>query len=266
VFQALYRRKVLLVCAAAVCATPFWSVAQHSAAPNTSGKKIFATNCSGCHGLDGKGSDRAPDIAQRREIQKLSDAELIRVVQEGVSGTGMPAFHSLPTADLRAVVGYVRSLQGVNKPLSFPGDPKKGEISFEQAGCAGCHMVAGKGGFIASDLSSYAHTHNVQEIRGAIGHSNPAQARSVVVRMKDGQAYSGRIRNEDNFSVQLQTLDGHFHFLSKADVEKIENATQSVVPTDYATRLSTKELNDIVSYLMRAASLRKPDVKKEYED
>lgn len=265
-FQALFRQKLLLVCAAAVCAIPFWSMAQHSTAPSSSGRKIFVTNCSGCHGLDGKGSDRAPDIAQRREIQKLSDAELIRVVQEGVSGTGMPAFHSLPPADLKSVVGYLRSLQGSKQPLSLPGDPEKGQISFEKAGCAGCHMVTGKGGFIASDLSSYAHTHNVQEIRNAIGHPNSAQARSVVVRMKDGDAYTGRVRNEDNFSVQLQTLDGHFHFLSKADVEKIENAPQSLVPTDYATKLSTKELNDIVSYLIRVASLRKPDIKKEYED
>ena len=34
--------------------------------------------------------------------------------------------------------------------------------------------------------------------------------------------YQGIIRNEDNFSLQLQSEDGAFHFLSKADLKTIE--------------------------------------------
>ena len=94
---------------------------------NTEGQKIFASTCAGCHGLDGRGGERAPNIAQNREVQRLSDAELTRIVQEGVPGTGMPAFHSLASSDVKAVVAYLRTLQGTNKTSALPGNPVRGK-------------------------------------------------------------------------------------------------------------------------------------------
>ena len=60
------------------------------------------------------------------------------------------------------------------------------------------------------------------------------------------------VRNEDNFSVQLQTKDGTFLFLQKADVQSLEYATQSLMPINYGDRLSHGELNDLISFLMSA--------------
>jgi cytochrome c oxidase cbb3-type subunit III len=235
--------------------------------PLREGAKIFASTCSGCHGLDGRGSERAPDIAQRREVQRLTDAELLRIVQEGVAGTGMPAFHALRDTELKSVVAYLRVLQGSNKPVILPGDPKRGELTFMKAGCAECHTVAGNGGFLASDLSTYAHTHSAGEIRDVVIHpSQEPGARAVVVTVRDGQKYSGRIRNEDNFSLQLQTADGKFHFLAKSEIEQMEYDPQSLMPADYSSKLSAKELDDIVSYLMKSASLRKPENRAENDD
>jgi hypothetical protein len=34
--------------------------------------------------------------------------------------------------------------------------------------------------------------------------------------------YSGRVRNEDNFSLQLQTLDGAFHLFMKSELRSFE--------------------------------------------
>ena len=70
--------------------------------------------------LDGRGGERAPNIAQNREVQRLSDPELMRIVREGVPGTGMPAFHSLASSEVKAVVAYLRSLQGINKSPPCP--------------------------------------------------------------------------------------------------------------------------------------------------
>ncbi|PYX83328.1 MAG: hypothetical protein DMG70_10520, partial [Acidobacteria bacterium] len=118
--------------------------------PIASGHKIFASMCASCHGLDGKGGERAPDIARAPAIQRLSDERLKRVVEEGVPGTGMPAFHVLGSSGAKAVVRYLRVLQGRGRLSALPGDAARGRaLFFGSAGCSGCHMVAGAGGFIA---------------------------------------------------------------------------------------------------------------------
>ena len=117
-------------------------------------------------------------------------------------------------------------------------------------------MVAGRGGFIASDLSGYARTHDVEQIRNAITSppNGDHQARMVTATTRIGEKYEGRIRNEDNFSLQLQTLDGTFHFIAKVDLEGLEYSSQTLMPSNYGSTLSTNELNDLVSYLMSVAS------------
>ncbi|HXW92686.1 MAG TPA: c-type cytochrome [Terriglobales bacterium] len=241
-----------------------------SQATHTDGAKLFAASCAGCHGLDGRGGERAPNIAQNHEVQRLADAQLMHVIEEGISGTGMPAFHSLRTSEIKAIVAYLRLLQGGgDKMPRLPGDPERGQQAFVKVGCSDCHMVAGSGGFLASDLSSYGSTHAGDEIRSAITAPNQAaEARSVTLRTHDGQSYSGRIRNEDNFSLQLQGLDGTFYFLTKSDVEEIAYSPRSLMPSDYNTRLSPQDLNDIISYLIKSASDRGSDEssKHEHED
>ena len=93
----------------------------------------------------------------------------------------------------------------------------------------------------------------------AVRFANPApgsdrQARMVTVTIRGGEKYAGRVRNEDNFSVQLQTLDGTFHFVSKQDLEAIEYSSQPLMPSDYGLTLTSGELNDVVSYLMSVAN------------
>ncbi len=231
-----------------------------SQATHKDGAKLFAASCAGCHGLDGRGGERAPNIAQTHEVQRLSDAQLTRVVAEGIPGTGMPAFHSLQTSEIKSIVAYLRILQGEDKTPRLSGDPERGRQLFVKVGCADCHMVAGSGGFLASDLSSYGRMHSGDEMRNAITAPNQGpEARTVTVRTRDGHNYSGRIRNEDNFSLQLQSADGTFYFLSKSDVGEIEYSPRSLMPSDYNTRLSSKDVDDIISYLIKAASSSRSD-------
>lgn len=236
------------------------------------GKPIFTSSCAQCHGLDGKGSERAPNIADRPNVQKLSDAQISHIIENGVPGTGMPAFHSLQISQVRAVVGYLRSLQGKSGTARLPGNPASGKnIFFGKGGCSECHMVRGEGGFIASDLSEYAQSHTVEQIRSAIADpaSGGRQVRLVTATLRGGEKYVGRMRDEDNFSVQLQTLDGAFHFFSKSDIDKIEPDPQPLMPSNYGSKLDDRELNDVVGYLMSVAgaSGHEPAKKRdEWED
>jgi cytochrome c oxidase cbb3-type subunit III len=240
---------------------------------STAGKQTFASTCANCHGLDGRGGERAPNIAERPKVQQLSDAQLFKIIENGIPGTGMPAFHSLDSSNIKAVVTYLRSLQGTGRPVKLPGDPAHGETVFlGQAGCSGCHMVAGKGGFIASDLSAYARTHTVEQIRNEITSPTPSsdrRARMATATLRNGEKFTGRVRNEDNFSLQLQTLDGIFHLLGKSELEELEYSSQALMPSDFGSTLSPDELNDVVSYLMSLAGASSSPLKtpeKKFED
>ncbi|MFZ0275342.1 MAG: c-type cytochrome [Candidatus Sulfotelmatobacter sp.] len=226
---------------------------------STHGKQTFASTCANCHGLDGRGGERAPNIAENTKVQRLSDAQIAYIIENGVPGTGMPAFHSLEITDVKAVVAYLRTLQGKKQTVKLPSDPVRGEtIFFGKARCSGCHMIAGKGGFIASDLSTYARTHDAEQIRGAITTPAPAtdrQARLVTATTRGCEKVVGRIRNEDNFSLQLQTLDGAFYFVTKSELESLEYNSQTLMPSDYGSTLTADELNDVVSYLMKVANV-----------
>src|SRR5579864_5837200 len=105
---------------------------------NTSGRQTFAANCAACHGLDGLGTQRSPNIVTGP--RQLSPADLLRIVSDGIPGTGMPGFRYLGEARLTAVVAYVTGLQGKNSSAPLPGDPAQGrQLFFGAAGCASCH-------------------------------------------------------------------------------------------------------------------------------
>jgi cytochrome c oxidase cbb3-type subunit III len=237
--------------------------------PNV-GQKLFVSSCAGCHGLDGRGGERAPNIAGREKVQRLADADLVRIIQQGVPGTGMPAFHSLSLADVKALVAHLRVLQGNGQTVKLPGRPVNGKaLFFGNAGCSSCHMVQGAGGFLGSDLSTFAGTHSVEQIRAAI--TNPdqnagPQSRTAIVTTHDGKKYSGRVRNEDNFSVQMQMSDGTFHFFSKAELESLEYTPKSIMPSDYGSLLTPAEMNDLISFLMTLGKAGHAETGPEFED
>jgi len=229
------------------------------------GQQIFATRCAACHGLDGQGAERGPNLASRRQVQQLSDEALQQILREGIASAGMPSFRSLGDAKILAVVRHLRRLQGHEAALPLPGDAERGKVLFSgKAGCAKCHAVNGEGGFLGSDLSSYAIKQSAEEIRSLITDPNKnldPRERTVVVTSMDGTEIAGIARNEDNFSLQLQSEDGAFHFFTKSEVRNIEHRSKSLMPENYGTRLSRGEIDDVVSYLMkvgRAHPAQKP--------
>jgi cytochrome c oxidase cbb3-type subunit III len=216
------------------------------------GKQAFESICAVCHGLDGRGGQHGPGIAGNPDVQSLSGRALAEVIRNGIPAKGMPSFGFLGDHEIEAVVAYLRVLgSGVPQPLK--GDPSQGEkLFFGKAGCSECHMVAGKGGFIASDLSPFAQTHDADEIREVIlrpGKVLGSRGHLVNVETRDGSRFSGVVRNEDNFSVQLLSADGAFHLLMKQDALKLTREPNSLMPSDYEERITTTEIEGVISYL-----------------
>ena len=238
-------------------ATPVAKTPQQDGLASRDGRQVFASQCAGCHGLDGKGGERAPDIATSVKTQQRPDEEIFGIIEKGVPGTGMPAFSSLSHQETKSLVAFVRSLQGRVADVALPGDSLKGRsIFYGKAQCAQCHIVSGVGGYIAGDLTSYGGNKAVEDIRAAIVRPSivtRAGSGRAELTTRDGRKYSGLVRNEDNFSLQLQTLDGAFHLFDKSDLGNVQRVAVPLMPSNYGYTLSAGELNDLISFLMTAA-------------
>ncbi len=241
------------------------------------GAGLFSSNCAGCHGSDGRGGEHAPNIATAPEVQHLTDADLTSIINKGIAGAGMPAFSWLSQDKILAIVMYLRNLQGRGEAAVVVGNPHIGEsLFYGKAGCGECHMINGRGGFIGSDLSFYGAEAKPAEIRALIlnpAKSLPASKQLFTVTSKSAQTYSGMLRQEDNFSVTLQSTDGAFHSIAKSDIARLERGTRSLMPGFYGTLLTATEMDDLVSYLVHAGvdaakspGARTPNAKNDDEE
>jgi len=232
------------------------------------GAQRFMEYCAGCHGADGMGGDKAPPLVSASNSTQLSDSELFRIVHDGTKG-GMPPFAQIGDANIRAVVLFLSKLRhkappiGTSAEAAVTGDAEAGRaLYFGKAECSTCHLMQGKGGFIARNLTAYGRTRTADEILHAI--TNPdtplvPSSQVVTVTTRTGQKLTGPLRNEDSFTLALQTEDGRYHLLARSDVTDVHYTEHSLMPRDYSTRLSPKELNEIVSFLIVQSRNPRPD-------
>jgi cytochrome c oxidase cbb3-type subunit 3 len=231
-------------------------------ASSLDGKKAFESICAACHGLDGRGGERGPDIARRQEVRRRTDSQLREILQRGRPAAGMPTFAALGAEKLQRILAYMRTLQGIGPASVLPGDPEQGKsLFFGKAGCSQCHMVNGSGGFLGADLSNYGASQSPAEIRNKILNINrdpDPRLRTVVVNLRNGSVLTGLARNEDNFSLQLQSLDGSFHLLNKSGILHQEVQPTTPMPSGYDALLGPAELDDLVKYLVHEAERIEP--------
>lgn len=233
------------------------SAAAGSAA-ESEGTALFNQNCAVCHGADGRGGERAPDIASRPDIVALSDAQLTGIITKGIMSAGMPSFGHLGSGKIQLLVAHLRVLQGisntVNSPL--PGNAQAGKaIFFANGSCSSCHTVDGSGGFLGNDLSKYARGRTAAAIEAAIAHPDNSNSswHLMTIRTSAGAIYRGLIRTQDNFTVILQSKDGSFHAIPRRSILGITDSGRSIMPQNYSEKLTGSQMNDLVSYLMKSA-------------
>ena len=112
-------------------------------------QKLFATNCSGCHGASGR-DGAAPPLNNPLYLRIVPREALQQTVENGRPGTPMPAWSRarggpLQPAEITALVDGIEHWAGPFQadaslpPYSVaPGDAAKGQPVF-QAACAPCH-------------------------------------------------------------------------------------------------------------------------------
>jgi len=142
-------------------------------------KVLFAANCAGCHGTDGKGG-AAIALANPEYLAIVDDATLRRVASTGIRGTSMPAFAQSAGGMLteKQIDVIVRGIRGWSKPDALQGsipppysstesgDASRGSKVYATY-CQSCHGIGGRGGQRASSVvdGSLLALLNDQELR-----------------------------------------------------------------------------------------------------
>jgi cytochrome c oxidase cbb3-type subunit 3 len=106
------------------------------------GGRLFASNCSVCHGSDAKGAYGFPNLTDNDWLYGGEAATIKTTILQGRQGA-MPAWLQVIGEDgIRNVAGYVRSLSGLKNPDTV--DLAAGQEIFK-ANCVACHGVEGNG-------------------------------------------------------------------------------------------------------------------------
>jgi cytochrome c oxidase cbb3-type subunit III len=223
--------------------------AGEQAADPAAGKKIFESQCALCHGQSG-GGGRGPGL-NRPKLGKAPDDEALRkVISEGIQPE-MPGAWQLHPREVASVAAYVRSL-GAVPPEILPGDPVRGERVYQSKGCAGCHMVAGKGEGFGPELTAIGTRRNGAYLRQTLlkpAASLPEGFLYVTAETRAGETVRGIRVNEDSFTIQVQDARGRFHSFRKSELKDVRRLKNETPMPSFEGVLSASELDDLVAYL-----------------
>jgi cytochrome c oxidase cbb3-type subunit III len=214
------------------------------------GQKLFAAACATCHGKSGEGA-RGPNLADGGLVRRLNDQRLFSSIKNGIPGSDMPGF-SIGDDKVWHVVRYLRSLNSPAMNAGVPGDVKAGrELFFNKGQCSSCHMLRGEGGFLGPDLTNIGEMRTVKRLRESL---DDPSARIVegfggaTVTLKNGSKLNGIVKNSNNYSIQLLDAKGGLHLLDMGEVEKFEQAQDSIMPA-VSKRLSPEETQNLLAFL-----------------
>ena len=255
--MAAFSRKSRLKLLATIFATEFafglpLLLAQNASANAASpeqAKKIYAVQCSLCHGAEAHGGEYGPALNGTNDLHGKSAAWLREVIKNGIPAGGMPAFN-LPAGELAALASWIESMNIPATQSAAPGNRAAGEQYFFAAGnCASCHMVAGRGSVSGPDLSSIASGMTAPEIRASLldpgAHVTPGYE-SLTVKLLDGQTLHGFARGQSNFEITLQGSAGNFRRLLESQILSASKDPQSPMPPLHA---SPEEMENLIAYL-----------------
>jgi cytochrome c oxidase cbb3-type subunit III len=227
--------------------------AQHGDTPSDAeaGGQIFQGTCSRCHGPDGDGVPPI-NLLNGKFRKAYSDADLVKIIQGGISGTAMPP-GNYTEAQAKNVVAYFHaSAEAAASNMAPPGDPAHGKTIVEtKGGCLNCHRINGVGSRVAPDLTNIGALRSSRNLQESLVDPDAQilpENRYVRATMRDGSIITGKILDQDPFSVQIMDEKERLRSLSRSDMRSFAFLEKSPM-SSYKGKLSSQELEDVVSYL-----------------
>jgi putative heme-binding domain-containing protein len=245
-----------LLAALALMAGALYAQQGYSPADVQAGKQLYGVNCTACHGPNGDFVSGV-DLGHGTFRRASTDNELVAIMEQGIQGTPMPPAN-LSDQQAHQIVAYLRSLAATSGASgASKANLAHGKALFASQGCANCHRVRDHGSRVGPDLTNIGARRKPADIERSIVDPDAevlAENRYVRLVTRDGATITGRILNEDTFTLQL--IDSKEKLLSfqKADLSKFEFLKTSAMPS-YRDKLSGDELSDLVGYLVSLKGL-----------
>jgi len=236
-------------------------IASQTAEDLADGQRLFRVHCARCHGMLGEGGE-GPSLTRPTLGHAPDDDALFELINEGIQGTGMPGTFGPNDAELWHIAGYVRSL-GRLPPEAMPGDPEAGRLLYQTRGaCASCHINQGEGRGVGPELTDVGARRNLEYLRRSL--TNPDADAPMLTGWMTGRInafltvrlvspdgeFEGLRVNEDEFSIQVRDLSGGIRSFDKRTLLRLEHAFGHSLMPGYETVLTSREVDDLASYLM----------------
>jgi cytochrome c oxidase cbb3-type subunit 3 len=213
------------------------------------GRKIFESQCALCHGQTGTGG-RGPSLNRPKLGKAPDDVALRALISNGIEPE-MPGAWQLNEHEVHSVAAYVRSL-GALPPEALPGDAARGERVYLSKGCAGCHVVGGKGEGFGPELTDIGARRNGAHLRQAVLRPAtllPEGFLYLAAVTETGTTIRGIRVNEDSFNIQIKDARGQFHSFRKSELRGLKRLPNETPMPSFEGSLSAAELDDLVAYL-----------------
>jgi putative heme-binding domain-containing protein len=242
----------------AVLAAATLAAQEHSYTPADieNGSRLYQSNCAGCHGQNGDGVPGV-DLSRAQFRRGTSDTDIVRIIQSGIAGTAMPP-HSFSDQQAAAIVAFLRNMATLRRGaaadvLRGVGDPVRGRALFEGKGeCTTCHRVNGTGGRAGPDLSEVGAIRPLPELHQALLDPSATMRpgnRPFRAIARDGTTTTGRLLNQDSFSIQLIDSKERLVSLARSNLREYGYVKASPMPS-MRDKLTSAEIDDLVGYLV----------------
>ena len=146
------------------------------------GAEVFARDCTGCHGEKGTGDGSAAVAltpAPRNLTTALFSERALSVsLWNGVPGSSMPSWNDLPSAELRGLVEYLKTIAPIEPAADLTTKERAAAEPVYIKQCAVCHGQAGAGDGPSAAILDPAPT-NFREVRPTIKYAESALSNGV---------------------------------------------------------------------------------------
>lgn len=136
----------------------------------------------------------------------------------------------------------------------YGGDAQKGRdiLAFNEAAqCLRCHQIQSYGGEVGPALDNIGNELNSEDMLRSLVDPNSRIAPgygSVYYTMKNGEEYSGIIKEEDAGSINIMDPAGNSHSILKVNIAETENLPSGMPSQENI--LSRSEIRDVMAFLI----------------
>lgn len=137
--------------------------------------------------------------------------------------------------------------------LTKPGDAARGRVVFEKL-CLTCHRIGNSGHAVGPDLTATQFAEPEALLTHILDPNRYVAPNYVqyVVSDKGGRVYTGLIASETASSLTLRRAEGAEDTILRSQIDELAGTGKSLMPEDFASRLSHQEAADLVTFLLKS--------------